>query len=73
MAYTIHETTVVLGKPFIPGDMLGSGQTRHQVARELQRLGLLKPLERCPRLPRFQAAIIVCNPGAVNPYMIRHV
>lgn len=72
MAYTIHQTTVILGQPFTPGAILGSGQTRDQVERELRRLGLLRH-DPCPRLPRYGRAIIICEPGERQPYMIRHV
>lgn len=68
MAYTIHETQVILGQPLTPGRMLDSGQTRQQVERAIVRLGFKAP---CPRLPRYGAAIVVCDPGR-EPYMIRH-
>jgi hypothetical protein len=69
MAYLIHETTVILGQPFLPGTLLDGGQTREQVERAILRLGFKLP---CPRLPRYGRAIIVCDPGR-DPYMIRHI
>lgn len=72
MAYTIHACQPVIGAPIVPGPMLDSGQTRQQVERALQRLGLLRMGEKCPRLPRFGRALVVLTPG-LDPYMVRHV
>lgn len=72
MAYTIHHATYAIGQPPVYGPMLDSGQTRGQVERALQRLGLLKEREKCPRLPRYGAAIIVAAPGQETLWAIRN-